>query len=80
MTDSYPSGAPAQCRLVCPDCGETSLETMPTNACVYFWECGGCGVMLKPKDGDCCVFCSYGDQPCLRERRVARFREAVQSC
>lgn len=64
MTDPNPSAATVQCRLVCPDCGETSLETMPTNACVYFYECGDCGVMLKPKDGDCCVFCSYGDQPC----------------
>ena len=23
-----------------------------------------CGALLKPKPGDCCVFCSYGDVPC----------------
>jgi hypothetical protein len=24
----------------------------------------GCGQRLKPKPGDCCVFCSYGDIVC----------------
>ena len=37
---------------------------MPTDACVHFYQCKGCGALLKPKDGDCCVFCSYGDAPC----------------
>ena len=23
-----------------------------------------CGAPLKPKAGDCCVFCSYGSVPC----------------
>ncbi len=50
--------------LTCPECGHRSVETMPTDACVYFYECPGCGVLLKPKPGDCCVFCSYGGTPC----------------
>ena len=37
---------------------------MPTTACLYFHECPSCGVLMKPKLGDCCVFCSYGDVPC----------------
>ena len=37
---------------------------MPTDACQFFYECKGCGVLLKPKTGDCCVFCSYGSVPC----------------
>jgi hypothetical protein len=37
---------------------------MPTNACQFFYDCGGCGSRLKPKPGDCCVFCSYGTVPC----------------
>ena len=24
----------------------------------------GCGALLKPKPGDCCVYCSYGDVAC----------------
>jgi hypothetical protein len=37
---------------------------MPTDACQYFFDCKGCGAVLKPKAGDCCVFCSYGDVAC----------------
>jgi hypothetical protein len=37
---------------------------MPADACRFFYECTGCGAMLQPKQGDCCVFCSYGSVPC----------------
>jgi len=47
--------------LTCPDCGFQSKEAMPDNACIWFIACPGCGERLKPKPGDCCVFCSYGD-------------------
>jgi hypothetical protein len=50
--------------LTCPQCGHRENEVMPENACLFFYDCKGCGVQLKPKDGDCCVFCSYGDKPC----------------
>jgi hypothetical protein len=50
--------------VTCPACGHKSRETMPTDACQYFYDCNGCGAVLKPKAGDCCVFCSYGDVAC----------------
>jgi hypothetical protein len=50
--------------LTCPHCGAMSTETMPTDACLFFWDCPSCGARLKPKPGHCCVFCSYGDVPC----------------
>jgi hypothetical protein len=50
--------------ITCPHCGTAKTETMPTNACQFFYECTGCGVRLRPKAGDCCVFCSYGAVPC----------------
>ncbi|EIM01059.1 MULTISPECIES: GDCCVxC domain-containing (seleno)protein [Rhodanobacter] len=53
-----------QSTLTCPGCGHSSIETMPTNACVYFHECTHCGLLLQPRPGDCCVFCSYGSVPC----------------
>ena len=37
---------------------------MPADACIYFHSCTRCGITLKPKPGDCCVFCSYGSVPC----------------
>ena len=50
--------------LTCPRCDLPTVETMPTNACLFFWNCPGCGARLKPKTGDCCVFCSYGSVKC----------------
>ncbi len=50
--------------LTCPHCGHRASETMPTDACQFFYECTGCGTLLRPKEGDCCVYCSYGDVPC----------------
>ena len=50
--------------ITCPHCATAKLETMPANACQFFYECTGCGAMLRPKQGDCCVFCSYGSVPC----------------
>ena len=50
--------------LTCPHCGHRRQETMPTDACVWFYECRHCGAVLRPKPGDCCVFCSYGSVPC----------------
>ena len=50
--------------LTCPQCGHRREETMPTDACQWYYECQGCGALLRPKPGDCCVFCSYGTVPC----------------
>ncbi len=50
--------------ITCPHCGTKRMETMPTDACQFFYDCPGCGKLLRPKPGDCCVFCSYGDVRC----------------
>ncbi|WP_262048130.1 GDCCVxC domain-containing (seleno)protein [Bradyrhizobium sp. Bra78] len=50
--------------LTCPACAHQKTETMPTDACQFFYDCEECGLRLKPKKGDCCVFCSYGTVPC----------------
>jgi hypothetical protein len=50
--------------ITCPECGHVETETMPTDACQWFYDCKGCAVVLKPKPGDCCVYCSYADIPC----------------
>ena len=50
--------------ITCPHCGHAAVEAMPRDACQFFYDCRGCGVRLKPKAGDCCVYCSYGSIPC----------------
>ena len=51
-------------KITCPSCGHEKVEKMPTNACQFFYECEKCNQVLKPKDGDCCVYCSYGTVSC----------------
>jgi hypothetical protein len=51
-------------QITCPECGAKRSEKMPTDACLFFYDCTGCGARLKPKAGDCCVFCSYGTVKC----------------
>ncbi|PYU99007.1 MAG: hypothetical protein DMG10_26570 [Acidobacteria bacterium] len=50
--------------LTCPHCGKQSREVMPTDACLCFWDCRGCGARLRPKPSHCCVFCTYGSVRC----------------
>ncbi len=50
--------------ITCPECGFKKEEIMPTDSCLVFCECSNCGRILRPKKGDCCVFCSYGSVNC----------------
>lgn len=50
--------------ITCPECGYTKEEVMPTESCLILYECENCKTIMKPKPGDCCVFCSYGTVQC----------------
>jgi len=50
--------------ITCPDCGFKKQEVMPEDSCQFFYTCEKCHKLLKPKQGDCCVFCSYGSVKC----------------
>jgi hypothetical protein len=50
--------------ISCPECGARRTERMPADACLYFYQCTMCKARLRPKSGDCCVFCSYGTVKC----------------
>jgi hypothetical protein len=65
--------------ITCPDCGYAATETMPTDACQYIYDCKRCGARMKPKVGDCCVYCSYGSVACppIQEERAGG---ATASC
>jgi hypothetical protein len=66
--------------IMCPACGHQATERMSADACQYFYHCKGCGVRLKPKPGDCCVFCSYGSVPCLpiqMERGIIQSQQQI---
>jgi len=54
----------AESTVTCPFCGLAKTETMPADACLFFYQCTGCGALLRPKPGKCCAFCSFGTVPC----------------
>ena len=57
--------------LACPKCGKKQEVEMPTNACQHFYKCKNCKETLKPKEGDCFVFCSYADSKCPPKQKEA---------
>ena len=58
--------------ITCPQCGFSREETMPTDACLFYWECPRCQALIWPKPGDCCVYCSYGTVPCPPVQQAGR--------
>ena len=50
--------------LTCPECGFAESRDMPVDYCLFFHECNSCKTVLRPKQGDDCVFCSYADHDC----------------
>ncbi len=53
-----------QSTITCPHCQFEKSETMLVDSCQVVYECQQCHDTLRPKVGDCCVFCSYGTNPC----------------
>jgi hypothetical protein len=64
----------AMSTITCPECSFAAEEIMPVDACQFFYDCTRCGTLLRPKAGDCCVFCSYGSALC------PSVQAALESC
>ena len=58
--------------LTCPQCGHATAEEMPLDSCRFFHECIQCHTLMRPKVGDCCVFCSYGAIKCPPQQLQGR--------
>ncbi len=50
--------------LICPNCQTSQTVEMSIDACQFFYKCEKCSEIMKPKPGDCCVFCSYANIKC----------------
>ena len=50
--------------ITCPGCHQHTVEVMPEDACIHLYECKKCQKLITPQRGDCCVFCSHGNNPC----------------
>lgn len=47
-----------------PICIFQKTETTSLESCQFFYECPSCESVIRPKFGDCCVFCSFGSVTC----------------
>jgi len=65
----------AKAKLTCPICSFVQEAEMSIDACQHFYRCVNCKTMLKPKPGDCCVFCSYADALCPPKQREKENRQ-----
>ena len=54
--------------LTCPKCAHRKEETMPERYLEVSYVCEKCHAILKPKDGDDCVFCSYSNTICPEQQ------------
>lgn len=68
--------------IQCPICGFEQEKSMPTDACQFFYECTNCEKIIRPKEGECCVFCSYGTVKCpsIQKERLAEKRMNDLKC
>ena len=60
-----------QATLTCPECKHEQTVDTATDACQFFYECVDCNTVLRPLDGDCCVFCSFADKLCPVKQQTA---------
>jgi len=49
--------------LTCPYCQATEIVTSEIGA-QHLYRCRACSAILKPKSGDCCILCSFGNRDC----------------
>jgi rubredoxin len=69
-----------QSTITCPECGHSETETMPTDTCQFYYECKSCGVLLRPNQGDCCVYCSFATVPCPPIQEASQKGDCSASC
>ena len=64
MNKEFDNRVILQSTIECPECHSKQLLDMPEDYCLWFYDCPSCGLKMKPLEGDCCGFCSFGDVPC----------------
>jgi hypothetical protein len=50
--------------VICPHCGSPHEARMAEDSCQISADCPACGKEIRPKAGQCCIFCSWGSAPC----------------
>lgn len=63
--------------LTCPHCGFVEELDIPQDFWLVFHTCPSCSTQIRPKSGDCCVFCSYGDHHCTDKQKQAQVNDIL---
>lgn len=67
-------------RMTCSACGTVHEELLPARRRQRrYYVCTACHSVLKAARDDCCVYCAFGDVPCLgAQARADIERELAQ--
>ena len=70
--------------ITCPQCGTAKAETMPTDACQFFYRCTGCGRVQVVAVGGPEPACCGGElisllEPLIQDGRLVRTLPEVQA-
>ncbi|WP_370652568.1 GDCCVxC domain-containing (seleno)protein [Polynucleobacter sp.] len=50
--------------ITCPNCQGHEILEIPQGYPQHLYRCPSCSIILKPKSGDCCIFCSFANVDC----------------
>lgn len=53
-----------QSLVKCPHCNFEEFLDMSFDNCIISHKCNSCGKIMTPREGECCIFCSYGSEKC----------------
>lgn len=56
--------------LTCPHCKHKEPELMQENAFPTKFNCENCKQAVSIHKSECCIYCQYGDFPCLHTQIV----------
>ena len=50
--------------ITCPHCQASEAISFEVGSPPHLYRCRSCSAILKPKSGDCCILCSFGNRDC----------------
>lgn len=53
---------------------------MPDLQTLTRWNCDNCHTDIRPRPGECCVFCSFGSVPCPDAQRAWEQGQSGNCC
>lgn len=53
--------SPFTVELLCPQCRTRIATSIESSACIVSHTCPGCGLVIRPRPGEGCIFSSYGN-------------------